>query len=150
MDITAQIIKTMPQDAKLLIISNYKNLAVTRQKYQIASELREIEKLIQKNEGVSDEQWELFTNNSKTLSTYTTHIGDKYKCSDEACIEAGKLMESANALRTQANAILQNANALVITAFEVLRTDNSEIPDDKETGLVFVKETKSVIVFKTH
>ncbi len=131
---------------KVVLIKSYKNMMVKIQEYEIASELRSIEKRIDAGEVIPEKEIDTILENcsSRVTSSESTSIGDSYSIDEKTAFEANELIEKAHALRSEATKILELSSALNISAFELLRKSNPAIP--KQKGLTFISETKTVVV----
>ncbi len=130
------------------MIRHLKNETVEKKEYEIAAKLRELEKDCEISaEDTIKKYDELIIDVQEMTEKYSrvnNVAGDKYKVSEEAAIEADKIIQLAHELRSEADSLLRRTHKYQVSAFDLLRKDNPNIP--KDVGLVFIKETNSVVV----
>lgn len=132
-------------DAQNETIQMLKDRAVRKQKYELASELRQLEK----DETISSDEKEekikyFFEKLSGELEEQENKIiGDTYKIEGDVATSATLLLKDAHALRNEAEIMLVRANEIQNGAFEAIRKAYPQIPN---ACLSFIHETSSIIV----
>ncbi len=132
-----------------MMITNLKEIAVKKQKYKMAANIRAVER----DEEISEEELEKrVTEFTEKLGTEFQEkemsiLGDQYKISDELAIATEALLNDACNLRCEGHNAMIKASEITHAAFEAIRKADPTIP--QKANLCFIRETKTVIVIST-
>lgn len=138
----------MDKEMMLIVVKALKNEAVKFQKYEMASNIRDVEKKLLDGKKVSNEEIEKLVASVKSLVFKTeSRIGDKYSIDDDLFIEITQLFDQASARRTEAYKLLESAKEIEYSGWELIKKKNPDY-NLEDVGYSFIKKTKSIVIIK--
>lgn len=143
----------MENDLILKMIPSLKDTCVRNQKYELASEVRTLEKDIQNSvpckegETYKSRYESLMERMGAAVKYRNSLVGESFKVNDETAKSAQAIFKDANAIRNQCMELLKTADSMNTAAFEMIKKSIPEMADfPKHKGLVFCEETNMLVV----
>lgn len=127
-------------------LKDLKDIAVKNCHYELAFELRGIEKSDWPDEEKLAKAIELCLAKQKEYQEAANIIGDTYPIDDQAHQEATTLFDKANSIRNEADVLLEKADEITTAAFKLLRNSNKDIPASH--AFVYLREQRIIVIVK--